>query len=537
VARIFGPAVAYGLWLLPAARVLMPSLERKVPAVSEGQTAAAVSSNASELLFSAMPGEALSPVAASAPSVDWIQIAISLWLGIAALIFVVQMLRYVSMRETMLADANSLGKIGKVRLIESDQVSGPLAFGLFKRYIAVPMNFNTIFPPAEREMALAHEMAHHRSGDLFANLAAFILLCLSWFNPLSWLAWRAFRFDQEAACDARVLQGRDGEAKLIYGRALARAAHDGLPTFATALNSPATIIARLRNLTMKDVSKPRRLFGKAGILAAIGVIVPLTATTVPVWAHDESKDKAETSGARPVTRGTFIDVSGDNKTPYVVTIKRDGRTVVLRTDKKLSDTEIDKLVDEAEVSRIDADRAAAEADNASAAADSATADADSKSDDAWSAEEDARKDRKKRIIIRANRRTDAITSARTDSDGEHSHAHAVSKNHVAWSDSGDYISNMIPEIKISEITDNCAEGQPVTTDVRGFDGKNRSSVRLVMCGKGMAKQAKLAALEGLRDACDEVKSDDDMPKDVRRKVVKQLEAQIRRLEREQKSES
>jgi bla regulator protein blaR1 len=96
---------------------------------------------------------------------------------------------------------------------------------------------------------------------------------------------------------------------------------------------------------------------------------------------------------------------------------------------------------------------------------------------------------------------------------------------------------MIPEIEISEITNNCAAGQPVTTDVKGFDGKTRSSVRLVMCGKGMAKQAKLAALEGLRDACDEVKDDEDMPKGVRRKVVKQLEAQIKRLEREQELES
>ncbi len=555
VARVFGPAVAYGLWLLPAARVFMPSLEREMPAVAAGQsgtaqTGAAQLGNASDILYAAVPGETFAPVTNAAPSADWMQIGISLWLGIAGLIFVIQMLRYVSMRETMLADSNmlgniGLGKIGNVRLIESDQVSGPLAFGLFKRYIAVPMNFNSIFPPAEREMALAHEMAHHRSGDLFANLAAFILLCLTWFNPLSWMAWRAFRFDQEAACDARVLQGRDGEAKQIYGRALARAAHDGLPTFATALNSPATIIARLRNLTMKDVSKPRRLFGKAGILAAIGVIVPFTATTIPVWAHDETAGKAETGGAvvtREVTRGTFIDVSGDKKTPYVITIKRDGRTVVLRTDKKLSETEIEKLVGEAEASRIEADKAAAqadasasEADRAKSDADDAAAEADANSDQAWRAAEDARKERRKQIIIRTNRRTDAAISSRKDGDAEShrtiDHTATQATNHAFA------ISNMIPEIEISHVTNNCSEGQPVTTDVRGFDGKSRSSVRLVMCGKIAAKQAKLAALEGLRDACDEIKDDDEMPKDVRRKVVKQLEAQIKRLEREQHAES
>ncbi len=534
VGRIFGPAVAYGLWLLPAARVFMPSLEREMPAISaSGQGGNQPAGNASEILYAAVSNDALLPVASVIPTVDWMQIGISLWLGIAGLIFVVQMLRYVSMREAMLAEANILGRVGGVRLIESDQVSGPLAFGLLTRYIAVPLNFNSIFPPAEREMALAHEMAHHRSGDLFANLAAFILLCLTWFNPLSWMAWRAFRFDQEAACDARVLQGRDGEAKQIYGRALARAAHDGLPTFATALNSPATIIARLRNLTMKDVSKPRRIFGKASILASIGIIVPLTATTIPVWAHDENAGKIATSDVRTVTRGTVINLAGDSKTPYVVTVTRDGKTVVLRTSKKLSDEQIEKMVDEAEASRIDADKAAAAADNAAASADRETAAIDSavsETDKAWSAEEDTRREKGEKIVIRSHAITNSTTSSRRD--GVTSSAKAI-----AWSNDGDFIANMIPEIEISEVTSNCDEGQPVTTNIAGFDGKSRSSVRLVMCGKGTAKQAKLAALEGLRDACDEIKDDEDMPKSVRRKVVKQLEAQIKRLEREQRAES
>jgi beta-lactamase regulating signal transducer with metallopeptidase domain len=314
VAQIFGPTVAYGLWLLPAARVIMPSLEREIAAA-----AATPVSNASAILYAAVTdapaaGRATAPFseAAGLPQVDWIQIAVSLWLGIAALIFVIQMLRYVAMREVLLADAHNLGKVGSVRLIESDQVSGPLAFGLLDRYIAVPLNFNAVFPPEEREMALAHEMAHHRSGDLFANLAAFSLLSLTWFNPLSWLAWQAFRFDQEAACDARVLAGKDAAAKHVYGRALARTAHDRLPTFATALNTPRTIIARLKNLTMQDVSQRRRALGKVVIVTAIAVIVPLTATIVPVLAQNDGKNGAPTAistaemttGREPHTRTT-----------------------------------------------------------------------------------------------------------------------------------------------------------------------------------------------------------------------------------------
>ena len=71
--------------------------------------------------------------------------------------------------------------------------------------VALPPGFFRNFNERERELALAHEIAHHKSGDLLVNLFAFGLLCLHWFNPLAWIAWRAFRFDQEAACDARVL--------------------------------------------------------------------------------------------------------------------------------------------------------------------------------------------------------------------------------------------------------------------------------------------------------------------------------------------
>jgi bla regulator protein blaR1 len=535
VARIFGPTVAYGLWLLPAARVLMPSLEREVATISDAPIDPIG-------LSDIVPSATLSSDALAIPATDWTQIGVILWLGIAALIFIVQMLRYVTMREAMLAEANELGIVDGVRLVESDQVSGPLAFGLIQRFIAVPLNFNTLFPPAEREMALAHEMAHHRSGDLFANFAAFTLLCLTWFSPLSWIAWRAFRFDQEAACDARVLQGRDGAAKQIYGRALARAAHDGLPTFATALNNRSTIIARLKNLTMNEISKSRRNAGKIGIVAMVGIIVPMTATIVPVSAHDEaSANNSESVAPAPkmVTRGTLIDVSEGVKTPFKVIVKRDGRDVVLLSDTKLTDTEIDKMANDAEASRAAADEAMARADNAARQADIASAAADTSAeaaDDDWRARETARKEHRKHIESSRSDRKNAVVSARAASAAKTSHSIAIANNRIASSQNGDFLARMIPAIEITEVTENCTEGQPVTTDVRGFDGKNHSSVRLVMCGKGMAKIARTAALAELRQAREDMRADEDVPLSIRRKILGQFDVQIKRLQHEMRHE-
>src|SRR3546814_6584819 len=81
-----------------------------------------------------------------------------------------------------------------------------------------------------RVLAIDHELAHHRHGDLWANAAALVLLAAQWFNPFAWRAIRAFRFDQEAACDARVLnmvdrdeaEGR-GERTARYATAIVKA--------------------------------------------------------------------------------------------------------------------------------------------------------------------------------------------------------------------------------------------------------------------------------------------------------------------------
>lgn len=507
VAKLFGPGVAYALWLVPAARLLMPSLEGDpVPLAENSQN---ISEAVRQSVLTSMPSEASAGLTNSASSVvatvDFMALGITFWLGGAVLFFIIQMIRYASMRDDLLAEAEEIAQIDGVKVVASDVVAGPLAFGLFKRYIAVPLDFTKTYSPAERELALAHEMAHHKSGDLFANLVAFIILCLQWFNPVAWMSWDAFRFDQEAACDARVLAGKGAEERAIYGQALARTAFDGVPTFATALNSPKTIIERLRRLTMKDASTQRRLLGKLGILTAVAVILPLTATIVPaVVAQDQAA--AEDGKAEVVKRnvkiikikkdGETVDVVGHDGDGEVTKVERDGKTFIFRTDKKLTEQEVEQWIEKAEKSRMEADKALAEADGARAEADIAQGAAESAAAAAEGARAAAEVGRREAIRVMTNMN----------------------------------IASYIPEIDIKEITKNCQEGQPVTTDVSGFDGQHRSRIRLVMCGKGQAKIARLEAIKGLREARGDIDKDKDIPETIRKEVVEKLEQQIRKLE-------
>ena len=122
--------------------------------------------------------------------------------------------------------------------------------------IAVPADFGPLYAERERRLALEHEIAHHRSGDLIVNLVAFGLLCLQWFNPLAWAAHAAFRFDQEAACDASVLD-RSGPGPSEYGRAIAKAASGRALLFASALDRRNTLHRRLKSMLSNPTSGRR----------------------------------------------------------------------------------------------------------------------------------------------------------------------------------------------------------------------------------------------------------------------------------------
>ena len=482
IARHFGPSVAYWLWLLPAARLFMPMLTKEV------SVPAAPAANALIDSIRAAPST-YSQIATTQVSFNWLALGLSIWAGGAALLFIVQMVRYCAMRDEFLADATEIDRIGDIRVIQSDRIGGPLAFGLFRRFIAVPDHFTRTFAPKERDLALAHELAHHRAGDLYANLAAFVFLCLSWFNPLAWMAWSAFRFDQEAACDARVLAGTDSGTRQHYGRALARAAaSDRIPALAMGMaqNSPRNIIERLRRLMMKDTSKRRLWAGRAAIFVAVAIALPLTATVIPVFADDQPAANSD-NGKSAIHKTKIImikgddgkmrriDISGDEDAPFVKTIKKDGKTIVLHSSHELTESDVEKMVADAEASRGDAEAARGDAE-----------------------------------------------AARADAEATRAQAIAM----VADMD----VASYIPEIDIREVTKNCEEGQHLTTDVSGFDGKNKSRVRIVMCGKGQAKLARVQAIAGLREAKAEVESDDDIPSNVRQSVLDSMQQQIDRMQ-------
>jgi bla regulator protein BlaR1 len=313
VARNFGPQMAYALWALPLLRFIMPPIVlpsslAPVAAVPESTAdwstplpaSAEVLTPSEAMLAGVRPTDALAPPppvevitpppAPVATDFGWwfdaslvFDVVFSVWLVGAVVFLGWRCWTYHEMRKELLAGSRPVGEVGKVRLVETPAVSGPIAFGVADKVIALPMDFMAWDDRQARDFAIEHELAHHRGGDLLANMLAQPVLALHWFNPLAWLGWSAMRRDQEAACDARVMEWRAPHERAYYGEVIASFAAGPRLALAAPMACPMgvlgekSIIHRLRSLNMSEISPRRRLAGRA-LLTGAALIVPLTAS-------------------------------------------------------------------------------------------------------------------------------------------------------------------------------------------------------------------------------------------------------------------
>lgn len=104
-----------------------------------------------------------------------------------------------------------------VRFLYSSRCEVPITFGAARPIVMVPARL-LAGPPEDFRMALAHELGHVARQDVLAGLFAYLICCLFWFVPVTWLALARLRVEQEKACDqlaATVGPSRSGYAGLL----------------------------------------------------------------------------------------------------------------------------------------------------------------------------------------------------------------------------------------------------------------------------------------------------------------------------------
>ena len=284
-ARLFGAGPAYALWLLPALRLVMPPLPAwPVPSPLPSQT------------LIVWAEDAAAPLPPDGGPGQWVPILLALWALGAAALLVWQWLAYRRFLARLSLSSRSLGAHCGLPLVESGAVQGQLALGLLDRRIVVPLDFMTRYSQEERELALAHETVHHRRGDIWWNHGALVILALNWFNPIAWFAFRAFRADQELACDAAVTAAASAETRAAYAQALIKSASRPGLIAACPLNHADQLKRRLRMMKDHRRSRRRMLGGAAAVvlLGGIGLTagapgLAQQAETPPAPASDEPR--------------------------------------------------------------------------------------------------------------------------------------------------------------------------------------------------------------------------------------------------------
>lgn len=297
VARFFGARTAYALWLIPVLRLAMPPIpvtevviEPAAPPTNEFITPAhtddlpvlmaEVSTDDMPLagdIYYISDTPDVAPITVSASTApfwaDWtwqrmiLPFAL-LWAAgtlITFLSLIFQHTRFTdkAWRQTEFAepDVKDLTEALRQKLNIHLPVSirqcpyndGPYVTGLCRRLIVVPSDFTVRFSRSEQEFALTHELMHLKRWDLPAIGVMLMVRATQWWNPAGKYLLRAFRSDQEAACDAAVLK-RTAAHPHDYASTLMKAVRIN-ETAVPALTLDHGLKERLRTMRIKNQLK------------------------------------------------------------------------------------------------------------------------------------------------------------------------------------------------------------------------------------------------------------------------------------------
>ncbi|MGB0908696.1 MAG: M56 family metallopeptidase [Maricaulaceae bacterium] len=337
VARYFGAKAAYGLWALPLLRIFLPTIS--LP--SWFRTGRGVSTPDMLTVYPPNIHMAHTPAEFVPPQVSWMVCAFGIWAVVAVILILHGLYRHHIYRQNIIMTsslgsfelahkaefmARNIGLKRKVAIRTSDGSAGPLVMGVVSPIIVLPKNFTEHFTPAQQDFALLHELLHIRRGDLWAAFAAFIFGALNWPNPFMRLAARAFRIDQEAACDASVLSHKisRGADRASYAQTLMQAATlcsstpARMPLGLSIHHPLKERIMSLKNPTPITRLRPR-LIGASALAAAFMLTAP----------YSIADPEEELAGKATKSHSIMKIVKDDNgtKTKKTIEITKDGDTV------------------------------------------------------------------------------------------------------------------------------------------------------------------------------------------------------------------
>ncbi len=178
--------------------------------------------------------------------------------------------------------AGSLARLLGVRRVPeirlSAETESPLITGILRPVVLLPADRFAQLPLEHQRMALCHELAHVRRGDLWLGCVPALAESVFFFHPLVRRAAREYAFWREAACDAAVIAALD-TAPQAYGRLLLDLGVSHPPVAFAAAGAASSFSNLKRRIVMlNQPSRPSlivRLAAAGALATAVVALAPL----------------------------------------------------------------------------------------------------------------------------------------------------------------------------------------------------------------------------------------------------------------------
>ncbi len=206
--------VLSALWLIAAAKLLLPSMGISFTEASASDTAVTETAYSVRELVQAMPEAVINVEVPVSESGFFISLCGYIWLFgavFAGSVFVIYHIKgRIAFSCAVPADynikplKNEFGIMRSVRLLVSDRTDSPLTYGIFLPVIILPKGMD--IHGEDVRNVLCHELAHIKRLDALFKALLAVCAALYWFNPLVWIMFVFANRDIELACDETALR-------------------------------------------------------------------------------------------------------------------------------------------------------------------------------------------------------------------------------------------------------------------------------------------------------------------------------------------
>ncbi len=174
-------------------------------------------------------------------------------------------------------------------------VPAPFTLGIFRPRIYLP----AALTGEARRAVLLHEQTHLRRHDPQVKPLFYAVVCLHWFNPLAWLAFRQLEREMESACDEAAVRNCDAAARNAYCESILQYALQGRMAPGSLAFGQGSVKTRIVHLLHY-----RRIGAGALVVCAAAVGLSVTACMMQPQVEEATPETAETTQAEPAPQPT-----------------------------------------------------------------------------------------------------------------------------------------------------------------------------------------------------------------------------------------